>query len=57
LFSGSSADAGPSSSHKRLNLDPDALSEEGEATDATNADEEAMMTVMGLAGFGSTKVC
>ena len=56
-FLGSSADAGPSSSQRRPNLDPDAASEEGEAMDATNADEEAMMTAMGLAGFGSTKVC
>ncbi|OAX43528.1 hypothetical protein K503DRAFT_796207 [Rhizopogon vinicolor AM-OR11-026] len=52
---GSSADAGPSSSQRRPNLDPDAASEEGEAMDATNADEEAMMAAMGLAGFGSTK--
>ncbi|KIK49309.1 hypothetical protein CY34DRAFT_70153 [Suillus luteus UH-Slu-Lm8-n1] len=50
-----SADAGPSSSQKRPNLDPDALSEEGEAMDATNADEEDMMAAMGLAGFGTTK--
>ncbi|KAG1768367.1 hypothetical protein EDD22DRAFT_977901 [Suillus occidentalis] len=34
---------------------PDALSEEGEAMDATNADEEDMMAAMGLAGFGTTK--
>ncbi|KAG1905933.1 uncharacterized protein F5891DRAFT_1138833 [Suillus fuscotomentosus] len=51
-----SADAGPSSSQKRPNLDPDALSEEeGEAMDAANADEEAMMAAMGLQGFGTTK--
>ncbi|OJA14832.1 hypothetical protein AZE42_00784 [Rhizopogon vesiculosus] len=54
---GPSVDAGPSSSQRRPNLDPDAVSEEGEAMDATNADEEAMMAAMGLAGFGSTKVC
>ncbi|KAJ8597996.1 hypothetical protein M405DRAFT_6535 [Rhizopogon salebrosus TDB-379] len=52
---GSSADVGPSSSHGRPNLDPDAASEEGETMDATNADEDAMMAAMGLAGFGSTK--
>ncbi|KAG1827074.1 uncharacterized protein BJ212DRAFT_1310208 [Suillus subaureus] len=49
------ADAGPSFSQKRPNLDPDALSEEGEAMDATNADEESMMAAMGLTGFGTTK--
>ncbi|KAG2144750.1 hypothetical protein BD769DRAFT_1567008 [Suillus cothurnatus] len=49
------ADAGPSFSQKRPNLDPDALSEEGEAMDATNADEEGMMAAMGLKGFGTTK--
>lgn len=56
-FSGSSTDAGPSSSQRRLNLDPDAPSEEGEAMDETNVEEEAMMAAMGLAGFGTTKVC
>ncbi|KAG2158341.1 uncharacterized protein EDB93DRAFT_1120950 [Suillus bovinus] len=49
-----STDTGPSSS-RRPNLDPDALSEEGEAMDTTNADEEAMMAAMGLTGFGTTK--
>lgn len=34
-----------------------ANSEEGEEMDATNADDEAMMAAMGLASFGSTKVC
>jgi hypothetical protein len=57
LISAPAADAGPSFSQKRPNLDPDALSEEGEAMDATNADEEGMMAAMGLKGFGTTKVC
>lgn len=30
--------------------------EEPEAMDATNADDEAMMAMMGLQGFGTTKV-
>jgi U4/U6.U5 tri-snRNP-associated protein 3 len=38
----------------RPNLDPDA--EEGETMDATNGDDEAMMAIMGLSGFGTTKV-
>lgn len=45
-------DSGPS---KRLNLDPDApddLNEEGEEMD----DEAGMMAMMGMSGFGSTKV-
>ncbi|KAH7924584.1 hypothetical protein BV22DRAFT_1013004, partial [Leucogyrophana mollusca] len=33
----------------------DAGSEDGEAMDATNPDEDAMMAAMGLTGFGSTK--
>ncbi|KAG1756557.1 uncharacterized protein EDB91DRAFT_1076549 [Suillus paluster] len=52
---GPSTDAGPSSSQRRPNLDPDAQSEEGETMDATDADEEAMMAAMGLKGFGTTK--
>ena len=31
--------------------------EEGEAMDATNEDDAAMMAMMGLSGFGTTKVC
>ncbi len=31
--------------------------EEGEAMDDTNPDDEAMTAMMGLTGFGSTKVC
>lgn len=31
--------------------------EEGEAMDDTNQDDEAMMAMMGLSGFGTTKVC
>ena len=31
--------------------------EEGEAMDDTNQDDEAMMAMMGMNGFGSTKVC
>ena len=31
--------------------------EEGETMDATNDDDAAMMAMMGLTGFGSTKVC
>ena len=30
--------------------------EEGEAMDDTNQDDEAMMAMMGLSGFGTTKV-
>lgn len=44
----------------RLNLDPDAPDhpeEEGEAMDEVNDDDAAMMAMMGVAGFGSTKVC
>jgi hypothetical protein len=35
---------------------PDAGNEEGEEMDAVNEDDAAMMTMMGMAGFGSTKV-
>lgn len=31
--------------------------EEGEAMDATNDEDAAMMAMMGLTGFGTTKVC
>ena len=43
----------------RLNLDSDAADdviEEGEAMDATNEDDTAMMAMMGMSGFGTTKV-
>lgn len=30
--------------------------EEGEAVDVTNEDDAAMMAMMGLSGFGTTKV-
>lgn len=30
--------------------------EEGESMDVVNQDDEAMMTTMGISGFGSTKV-
>jgi hypothetical protein len=43
----------------RPNLDPDAsddVGEEGEEIDATNEDDSAMMAMMGLTGFGTTKV-
>ena len=30
--------------------------EEGESMDAVNQDDEGMMAMMGIAGFGSTKV-
>lgn len=49
-----------SSSQSRLNLDPDAPdlpNEDGEAMDDTNKDDDAMMALMGLSSFGSTKVC
>ncbi|KAF8894679.1 hypothetical protein BD779DRAFT_1669149 [Infundibulicybe gibba] len=40
----------------RLNLDPDAPDqEEGEEMDAVNDDDAAMMAMMGMQGFGSTK--
>ena len=51
--------AAPSSS--RPNLDPDAPEEvdgeEGEEMEATTQDDEAMMAMMGMSGFGTTKVC
>lgn len=43
----------------RPNLDPDApddVIEEGEEMDATNEDDSAMMAMMGMSGFGTTKV-
>ena len=49
-----------SSSQSRPNLDPDAPdlpNEDGEAVDDTNDDDGAMMALMGLSNFGSTKVC
>jgi hypothetical protein len=49
-----------SSSQSRPNLDPDAPdlpNEDGETVDDTNDDDAAMMTLMGLSNFGSTKVC
>ncbi|PPQ70287.1 hypothetical protein CVT24_000850 [Panaeolus cyanescens] len=57
----SSSKAGKSlaenSSSARLNLDPGAPdhAEDGEAMDDTNDDDAAMMAMMGMAGFGSTK--
>lgn len=51
--------ANPTSS-TRPNLDPDALEhpaeEEGEAMDDMNDEDSAMMAMMGMNGFGSTKV-
>lgn len=41
-------------------MDPDAPdegNEEGEEMDAVNDDDAAMMAMMGMTGFGSTKVC
>jgi len=50
--------ANPTSS-TRPNLDPDALEhpaeEEGEAMDDMNDEDSAMMAMMGMNGFGSTK--
>ena len=49
-----------SSSQSRPNLDPDAPdlpNEDGEAVDDTNDGDAAMMALMGLSNFGSTKVC
>ena len=43
----------PTSSKSILDLDPDAPIEE---MDATTAEDESMMAMMGLKGFGSTKV-
>ena len=46
-------------SQSRPNLDPDATdlpNEDGEAMDDTNDDDAAMMALMGLSNFGSTKV-
>ena len=48
------------SSQSRPNLDPDAPdlpNEDGEAVDETNDDDAALMALMGLSNFGSTKVC
>ncbi|KAG5639523.1 hypothetical protein H0H81_000668 [Sphagnurus paluster] len=47
-------DSGEKTNHSRPNLDPDE-GEEGEAMDAENDDDAAMMATMGLSGFGSTK--
>lgn len=44
----------PSSS--KPNLDPDTPVEDGEEMEVTTAEDESMMAMMGLAGFGSTKV-
>jgi hypothetical protein len=49
----------PSSSKTRVNLDPDGPEpgeEEGEEMDAVGDEEAAMMAMMGMSGFGSTKV-
>jgi U4/U6.U5 tri-snRNP-associated protein 3 len=40
---------------KRLNLDPDAPDEPNE--EGEDIDDDAMLAMMGLNGFGSTKVC
>ena len=49
------------SSQSRPNLDPNAPdlpNEDGEAMDDANDDDDAaMMAIMGLSNFGSTKVC
>lgn len=37
-------------------LDPDTPAEEGEEMDVTTVEEESMAAMMGLTGFGSTKV-
>ena len=46
----------PTSSKSILDLDPDAPIEDSEEMDATTAEDESMMAMMGLKGFGSTKV-
>ncbi|KAH7889461.1 hypothetical protein F5I97DRAFT_1923997 [Phlebopus sp. FC_14] len=45
----------PATAASSLKLDKDAVSEEGEEMDATNDDADAMMAMMGLTGFSSTK--
>jgi len=63
---GSKADASPRPEHPkdsatssaRPNVDPqspDHIHEDGEAMEDLNDDDAAMMTAMGLDGFGSTK--
>ena len=48
--------ASASTSHSRPNLDPDAPDDQGEEEmDAGNDDDAAMMAMMGMTGFGSTK--
>ena len=37
-------------------IDPDTPVEEGEEMNVTTVEDESMMAMMGLAGFGSTKV-
>ena len=50
-------DREPSGSHPRQDSEvPAGGAEEGEAMDATNDDDAAMMAMMGLTGFGTTKV-
>ena len=41
---------------RQLSEMPTEEGEEGEAMDATNDDDAALMAMMGLTGFGSTKV-
>ncbi|KAI0709302.1 hypothetical protein C8Q76DRAFT_786104 [Earliella scabrosa] len=49
-------DREPSGSHPRQDSEvPAGGAEEGEAMDATNDDDAAMMAMMGLTGFGTTK--
>ena len=50
-------DLEPSGSRPRQDSEvPTEGAEEGEAMDATNDDDTAMMSMMGLTGFGTTKV-
>jgi hypothetical protein len=49
----------PPATKARMNLDPDAPEpgeEEGEAMEAVGDDDAAMMAMMGMSGFGTTKV-
>ena len=46
----------PAAASSKPNLDPDTPIEEGEEMDVTTAEDDSMMAMMGLAGFGSTKV-
>jgi len=46
----------PAPTSSKSVLDPDTPIEDGEEMDATTAEDEPMMAMMGLTGFGSTKV-